>query len=421
MSCTTILIERKPNPRLALGDEVSMTLEASEMLKIIREKRPPSEHFEKIIALMHDQSCLTNRDKLRKYFTHETLQKFASKKSKETETPQLRQAFDEPIRIAFAKANLNPEEPLHWHILTMVLCWSIFPPEFSNSLPSWTATRYCQLLRDARQLKPKHRKASENEISKKLIGYSLDSDTLRKALREARDPKYNRVLAYYVRRGLASIREGYERRGHDWPPLDVEHVRERVRTLGRIHDMSSVAVPNDVFSDPFPALQLFTKLRAGNHSRLMKAMRLNGYETRALAQILQNRHAREDNRLRQLMLSIRDYDVFLKKLKLVLKEDESEFETYVLNHDAHIEQVALRKIIEDKKKEDLERLKDAIVAHYVDLIAKGEIRPSSRGRRARVGDTTAADSADLIRSGRLRSSVTIIDHAATDVLEDVHD
>jgi hypothetical protein len=153
MSRTTILFEHDRNPQLALSDEVLMRLEASELLNIVREKRTAAENFEKITSLIQDQGCTTN-NKFHKYFLNKTFNNFVSETPDEGKTaePRLRKAFDEPIRRTFAKAKLNPEDPFHWHILTMVLCWSIFPPELGRSrLPTWTGTRYCQLLRDASQ------------------------------------------------------------------------------------------------------------------------------------------------------------------------------------------------------------------------------------------------------------------------------
>jgi hypothetical protein len=237
-------------------------------------------------------------------------------------------------------------------------------------------------------------------------------ETLRKALGEACDPKHNKVLAYYVRRCLISIRESYERRNHEWPPLDLEYAKERVRRLGRTVDMSSVAEPHDVFVDPSHALQLFNKLRTANHSRLMQVLRGSGYEIRILDEFFQSRRAQEDGAIRQIMSSMTDYDAFLNKLELVLKEDESELGSY-------IDQTTLCKIRAEKQQKDLECLKAAVVEHYCNMIANGEIRPSSRFRKRQARDTTGVDDTDLVRSGRLRSSVTILNQGGPDPSEEI--
>jgi len=54
---------------------------------------------------------------------------------------------DFPIVEAFKKAGLDSNNPAHWRVLMMLLCWSLFPPEGRPGRPSdWTDAKYCQLL-----------------------------------------------------------------------------------------------------------------------------------------------------------------------------------------------------------------------------------------------------------------------------------
>jgi hypothetical protein len=372
MSRTALIIEGRRLPRLSFRDEILMMLEASELLKIVRKRKTPIARFKGIISLLNKQDFVIMSDDLRKYFTPETVSKLRNKNFGDAASLQLRSSFDEPIQRAFTKAGLNPEDQIHSRIMMMVLCWSIFPPEYSRSRLVWTGKRYCQLLRDAHKHTSSRLQRSDRYISKKLAEFGTYSEeTVREKLPEARDPEKNKVLKVYVNRGLASIRASYERRRHEWPPIDLERVEERIGQLTQLDDLSSVAEPHDVFPGPSSALQLFNKLRESGHARLVQVMRLNEIPIRTVEKFLESRRAQGYREVRNASFSIPDYNTFLYDLEHVIKDD-----VFQLVRNKYLDEAALSQAHAEKQQRDLARLKDALARYYCVRIAKGEIAGS---------------------------------------------
>jgi hypothetical protein len=176
---------------------------------------------------------------------HEVFYRYAS----DALTLDSKSGVDDPIFEAFKEPKLNPVGPLHWRVLTTVLCWSLFPPKRSAGHPTfWNDERYCQLLREVHKLHGVRRKRSDPEacgiLSEKHIFRDkgpLSGGALRRALQHARDPEYNGTLADHTNRGLTTLRQDYERRGHVWPPVDLEASLARVREVDTIEGSSENA------------------------------------------------------------------------------------------------------------------------------------------------------------------------------------
>jgi hypothetical protein len=372
MRRTTLIIERRRLPRLAFRDEILMMLEAPELLKIVRKRKTPIARFKGIISQLNKQDCPITTDNLRTYFTPETDSKLRNKDFGNATSLQLRSSFDEPIQTAFKNAGLNPEDQIHARILMMVLCWSLFPPKYSSSRLVWTGKRYCQLLRDAHKHTSSRLQRSDRYISKKLAKFwPYSEETIREKLPEARDPEKNKVLIVYVNRGLTSIRASYERRHHEWSPIDLQRLEERISRLTQLDDLSSVAEPHDVFTAPSSALKLFNKCRESSHASLVRVMQFNKIPTRPVEEFLESRRAQGYGEVRTSYFSIPDYDTFLYDLERAIKDD-----VFELTRNRYIDEAALSQAHAEKQQRELARLKDALARYYCVRIAKGEIAGS---------------------------------------------
>jgi hypothetical protein len=153
--------------------------------------------------------------------------------------------IDRPVRAAFQKAGLDQKNPLHWRVLMWMFAQSYFGPKPLSK--HWTANKYCELIYDVEQLKTKRklkdRSACEN-IAKR--GYykngtkPLGKERLRKALREARSPKFNGVLAAAVMAGLQKMRLVYAARNETVTP-EIERRCEKEITKRILKQISERA------------------------------------------------------------------------------------------------------------------------------------------------------------------------------------
>ena len=109
-------------------------------------------------------------------------------------------AKDRAIAIAFERANLDVRNPVSWRVLLEAFCWAHFGQKGRPGKPIfWTSERYCQLLRDVAHVKAEsgltEDKAACEEVLKLFRSrYRVSVIRLQKALREARDYRYNRSL-----------------------------------------------------------------------------------------------------------------------------------------------------------------------------------------------------------------------------------
>jgi hypothetical protein len=202
--------ERDAGERAKLAKQIEtsiMELEASSFLKIVNEKDTTALHrFDTLVPLLQKPDYLAKVDDLRQSFTKENFSELLANDFDDDDrlfalyaltAVKLRpySGFDGPIRRAFAKANLNPEDPMHWRLLMLLLCWSVFPPPNPpGHPPEWNDRRCCKLLEDADKVECDG-KRSDLAISKKLRGYAEKSETLREALR--RDPNSNGILSFF--------------------------------------------------------------------------------------------------------------------------------------------------------------------------------------------------------------------------------
>jgi hypothetical protein len=146
---------------------------------------------------------------------------------------------DEPIINAFRQADLDPVHPMSWRYLLEAFCWSHFPPKKLPGAPKqWTGDKYCQLLADIRELKGQSKTLSDRATCARLTRSTkfktrygaLSVERLRRALREARDPKYNVDLSLLVYEKANAIFKDYKDRGLICP----EEVRNAPFTKQRI-------------------------------------------------------------------------------------------------------------------------------------------------------------------------------------------
>ena len=353
MSKTTIFIKRRRQRGRSFADEVSMMLEASEFLNIVRDKKNKTglQRFNKLVSLVLGADHAKDLNKLRKYLSDQNALQLEDTELDSAASLRLRPSFEEPIQRAFAKAKLNPDDQIYGRILLMLLCWSVFPPENSAGRgPVWTGQKYCQLLRDEYKLEYATRKRSRSEISRELKGYSQSGGTLEKQLKRARDPEYNSVLKFHVGRGLSFIREGYEERDCEWPPVDLEFVEQRISKLTQAESISSVAKPHIVF-DSLSALEMFNTARASSHARLLQVIQASELETRELEVFLESRRAKKDSAIHRGFSAAVEYGTVLRALERAIKNDICE-----LRRSTYIDEAALAVAYAEKQRRELARL-----------------------------------------------------------------
>lgn len=117
----------------------------------------------------------------------------------------LKSATDGPLKIAFEKFNLSPENPYHWRELLTFFAFAHFGPKSNQGGPpkTWTAERLCQLLYDIAVKRQKKPSKFNAPIFRLLIAdrslksrYSEETtDSLKDAYRNAKDPDCNETLA----------------------------------------------------------------------------------------------------------------------------------------------------------------------------------------------------------------------------------
>ena len=131
---------------------------------------------------------------------------------------------DKPIRVAFQRAGLDVHNPLHWRLLIWMFSRAHFGARTQPGAPRfWTTERYCDLLSDIWHIKAKKpmrdKDACRVLLKTKPYGRGqkqLTVERLRKALREARDPKLNSVLAMRVQAALQAFMARYEQDNKQW-------------------------------------------------------------------------------------------------------------------------------------------------------------------------------------------------------------
>jgi hypothetical protein len=107
--------------------------------------------------------------------------------------------FDGPVIAAFKAFDLDHRNNADWYRLVTHLARVLFTRDRSGPGKKWTAARLCQLLADFAARKRKHPKAPDTEICDWLHMKSYrdeSSEALRRALRDARNPKRNSDLAW---------------------------------------------------------------------------------------------------------------------------------------------------------------------------------------------------------------------------------
>jgi hypothetical protein len=115
------------------------------------------------------------------------------------------------------------------------------------------------------------------------------------------------------------------------------------------------------------ALQLFNKLRANNHQRIVQTIRSNGFHAYPVYVFFKNRRAHPEKTVLDALSVVRDYD-------------EMEFGLHVLTHTIAVDEEDPFAALADRQERDLKELKDAVAAYYWDRIGKGKIDLSEASR-----------------------------------------
>jgi hypothetical protein len=113
--------------------------------------------------------------------------------------------WHKPAIVAFQKAGLDPNNPVHWRLLLQYFCFAHFRSARRRGAPElWNGEMYCRLLQESDRLKSRNPRLSNEAVYKaisrsgkykKANGEPISPGRIKTALREARDPKHNDVLA----------------------------------------------------------------------------------------------------------------------------------------------------------------------------------------------------------------------------------
>jgi hypothetical protein len=151
---------------------------------------------------------------------------------------------DKPLAAAFAAASLDPKKPHHWKLLIREFAFAHFVPRRGIGAPiKWFGDRYCRLLAQVHQLKLKNPNLTDRgacAILCKLPEYQqksgrrLSVERLRKALREARNPDFNDILARMLQQVLTNARLQHQQGNRPWTS-EIEAKLSR-RILPRLID-----------------------------------------------------------------------------------------------------------------------------------------------------------------------------------------
>jgi hypothetical protein len=374
--------------------KLKVELEAGRWLTIVSDNKTPVSRLRELAATLQyreiekqdagiQEALLSEMEKTIPDILHKYHELFLFNYFCEVMRIDEKSSFDGPICDAFAEAKLDPEQLFHWRLLLTILCWSVFPP---TRLPRheavWDGNLYFQLLKEFHTLRfteGRRRRRSDTEISKLLFergAYEQKERTIVRYFQEACDPRHNKTLADFVRRGTKSITERYQSRGLSWPPADLECLLKRIRKLSPSEDISSAAQSNKTLADSKSAFQLFNKLRSRNHRNLEQAMRRKKLETRQVAEFLDSRRTNDESALLDVLSPVPDYDAFMKLLDLTLEKDQTAFAIYALTEATALGEDRPFKALEDMREKDIEKIDKAVAEYYCDRIANGLIDPS---------------------------------------------
>jgi hypothetical protein len=131
---------------------------------------------------------------------------------------------DAPLMKAFARAKLNPKDPVHWRVLLHFLAYALFGGRGRGHPTQWDSMRLAKLLSDFNELRPDLKDESKFVLLRKRDEYKtkkgpISTNYLRRLLKKARDPAFNR-LADVQRRAVetASI-----------DPRDPMHILDKLK------------------------------------------------------------------------------------------------------------------------------------------------------------------------------------------------
>jgi hypothetical protein len=129
-------------------------------------------------------------------------------------SPLLTKPYEDAITAAFRAFKLDSKNPFNWRLLVGLLAYAHFgDPRRRGREKEWTSERYCQLLEDIDRLKSRNGRLSDSKACELLkkgefrTRYQKQtSGRLRGALKEARDPTKNIVLASLIQGEIAQRR-----------------------------------------------------------------------------------------------------------------------------------------------------------------------------------------------------------------------
>ena len=149
-------------------------------------------------------------------------------------------ARERAVTVAFKRAKLDVNNPLHWRALLEVFCWAHFGDKAKpGKVIEWTDEKYCQLLGDVHRIKMELRtiedKAACAEVRER---YGKDYNwvivgRLQRALREARNKDFNRCLVIPVYEAATVISDSRSAEGK--PPMSKSQTDALLKKLSREH------------------------------------------------------------------------------------------------------------------------------------------------------------------------------------------
>jgi hypothetical protein len=158
--------------------------------------------------------------------------------------------LDQAAITAFKKANLDPNDPIHWWALVILFSWSHFGKWPGAGRPTkWTSKKYQELLRDFHEIRNDNPAISASRICKflktrhptKYDGTS--AERLAKEVKKAQDPKFNPSLAHLLETMVKAARVDHQRQNLVWSP-DVEAEQKRIYLQLILEQSSAKKRPN---------------------------------------------------------------------------------------------------------------------------------------------------------------------------------
>jgi hypothetical protein len=157
-----------------------------------------------------------------------------------------------PLLTAFHKARLDHKNPLHWRALLSMFAEAHFG-KTKTKTPKWDPLTLTDVLLDYHTVKKEKPNAKASDICKELRRdkrfkskyQHYQFDALRKLVRNARDPKFNKFLQHPEMKDplLQLIRADYEAKGISWKPEMEAWIKSIIDRSGLVASLSGQPEP----------------------------------------------------------------------------------------------------------------------------------------------------------------------------------